>query len=247
MLENTFTRRFVGLSNYFMLLGNNYFRLALKNTFEFTGIGVPLIVLVSFVLAILMVNHSEKMAISRTVFVIPILLPSAALVLIWQVLFCENSFIMKHFFNNVEWFHSIGLYKIPIYLFFIWKYTGYNMILFISGFLNISQDIYEACEIDGASCLKKHIYITFPLLLPTTFFVIIISLVNSFKIFKEVFLLYGSYPDKSIYIVQHYMNNHFHKMNYQNLTTGAIIFAIIVYGIVALGYKTENRINKGIW
>lgn len=247
MVDNTFNRKFVRLSNFVMVIKNKYFRLALKNTFEFTGVGVPILVFISFILAILMVNQSDRMSVARMAFVIPILLPSAAIVAIWQILFCENSFIIKSLTNNITWFHNIGLYKIPIYLFFIWKSAGYNMILFISGLLSIPHDIYEACEMDGASGLKKHLYITFPLLLPTTFFVFIISMVNSFKIFKEVYLLYGAYPDTSIYFVQHYMNNHFHKLNYQNLATGAIIFAIIVYIIVALGYKAENRLSKGVW
>ncbi len=247
MVDNTFNRKFVGLSNFVMVIKNEYFRLALKNTFEFTGVGVPILVFVSFILAILMVNQSDRMRFARMAFVIPILLPSAAIVAIWQILFCENSFIMKNLINNIGWFQSSGPYKIPIYLFFIWKNAGYNMILFISGLLSIPHEIYEASEMDGASGLKKHLYITFPLLLPTTFFVFIISMVNSFKIFKEVYLLYGAYPDTSIYIVQHYMNNHFHKLNYQNLTTGAIIFAIIVYIIVAFGYKVENRLNRGVW
>lgn len=247
MIESAFNHRFVGLSNYIMILQNEYYRLALKNTFQFTAIGVPFLVFISFILAVLMIKVTNKLRICRTAFVIPMLLPSAAIVIIWQVLFSENSIIMKNFFSSIGWLNTLGLYKVPVYLFFIWKNTGYNMILFISGLLSIPEDIYEAGEMDGANSLKKHIYITFPLLLPTTFFVIIISMVNSFKIFKEVYLLFGSYPDTSIYLVQHYMNNHFYKLNYQNLTTGAVIFAVLVYVIVAFGYKTENKLNRSIW
>ena len=122
----------------------------------------------------------------------------------------------------------------------------FNMILFMRG-RGIPEELYESCDIEGASFLQKHCYITIPLLLPTTFFVFIISTVNSFKIFKETYLLYGAYPSEALYLVQHYMNNHFQKLNYQNITTGAIIFAAIVYVIVALGFRFENRIVRGIW
>jgi len=247
VIKSSFDKSFVGIANYITLLKNEYYRLALKNTFQFTIIGVPLLVFISFILAILMIKQSGRMRVCRTSFVIPMLLPSAAVVLIWQVLFSRNSILMSNFFNSFEWLKTLGLYKVPVYIFFIWKNTGYNMILFMSGLLSIPNEIYEASEMDGVSFLKKHIHISFPLLLPTTFFVIIISMVNSFKIFKEVYLLYGSYPDTSIYLVQHYMNNHFNKLNYQNLTTGALIFTIIVYIVVAFGYTVENKLNKNVW
>lgn len=246
-IDNTFNRNYVGLDNFIKVLSNKYYRLALKNTFEFTGIAVPILVLLSFILAVLLASQHNISEAFRTPFIIPILIPSAAVVAIWHTIFNENSLIIKWISSGLFKLGENGLYKFPILMFFIWKNTGFNLILFLAGLMNIPKEIYEACEVEGASWFRKHIHITFPLLLPTTFFVIIISTVNSFKIFKEVYLLYGSYPSETIYFVQHYMNNHFNKLNYQNLTSGAIVFALIVYIIVAFGYKVENRLNKGVW
>lgn len=247
LIENTFTSKFVGLSNFIEVINNRYYMIALKNTFQFTGIGVPALVIISFILAVLLVAGKDRTRLSRAAFVIPILLPSAAVVLIWHVFFGEDSAFMEYFASGLDSVKGLFWQKIPVLMFFFWKNAGFNIILFIAGIMSIPEDIYEACSMEVSNFFKKHYYITFPLLMPTTFFVLIISTVNSFKIFKETYLLYGAYPSESLYLVQHYMNNHFHKLNYQNITSGAIIFATIVYIIVALGFRFENRINRGIW
>lgn len=247
VIDNTFNKQFVGLSNFIGILQNKYYLLALKNTFEFTLIGVPVLVLISFVLAAMMVSFARKMQLVKAAFVIPVLLPSAAVVMIWQVIFGENGSFMGFMNAIAGGADNSILQKIPIFLFYFWKNAGFNMILFIAGLISIPGEIYEAGNIDGAGVLKKHLHITFPLLMPTTFFVLVLSTVNSFRIFKEVYLLYGSYPQEALYIVQHYMNNHFNKLNYQNLATGAVIFALIVYLLIALSYRYENRANKGVW
>lgn len=247
VIENAFTKKFIGFANFISILGNRYFRIALKNTFQFTGIGVPILVAVSFILAVLVMSTKNRNSISRAAFVLPILIPSAAVVMIWQVFFGSGSAFMEYFASGLKIVKGSFWQKIPVFMFFFWKNAGFNMILFMAGLAGIPEELYESCEIEGASFFRKHYYITIPLLLPTTFFVFIISTVNSFKIFKETYLLYGAYPSESLYLVQHYMNNHFQKLNYQNITTGAIIFAGIVYVIVALGFRFENRIVRGIW
>lgn len=247
LIENTFTKKFVGFSNFIEVISNKYYRIALKNTFQFTGIGVPILVILSLILAILLISGKVKKQTSRAAFVIPILLPSAAVVMIWQVFFGDGSAFTEYFASGLDSVKGSFWQKIPVFMFFFWKNAGFNMILFIAGIMSIPEDIYEACSIEGANTFQKHYYITVPLLMPTTFFVVIISTVNSFRIFKETYLLYGAYPSEALYLVQHYMNNHFHKLNYQNITTGAIIFAAIVYTIVAAGFRFENRMNRGIW
>lgn len=246
LIDNTFNKKFVGLGNFIRVLSNKYYRLALKNTFRFTGIAVPLVVLISFLLAVLLASQHKISHVFRTSFIIPILIPSASVVMIWKAIFGKNNFLVEAL-SSIFTLGDNLLYEFPVLMFFLWKNTGLNVILFLAGLMSIPREIYESCDVEGARWFQKHFYVTFPLLLPTTFFTLIISTVNSFKIFKEVYLLYGSYPSEVIYFVQHYMNNHFNKLNYQNLTTGAIIFALIVYIIVALGYRLENRFSRGVW
>lgn len=246
-IDNTFNRSFVGFRNFTEVLSNKYFCLALVNTFEFTLIATPVLVMISFILAIVVHSKGPGCMALRFSAIIPVLLPSAAVVMVWNLLFGEDSIIINQLISLSSAFIDENLKKIPIYLFFIWKNTGLNIILFLAGFSSVPGEIYESSEIDGAKGLQKHMYITFPLLLPTIFFVFVISIISTFKIFKEVYLLYGSYPADELYFVQHFMNNHFFKLNYQYLSTGAVIFCFIVYIIVAMGYRVENNLSKGVW
>jgi|GEM_PF-172320 len=236
LINNPFDKNFVGIKNYIEVIRNHYFRLALKNTFAFTFIGVGILIPVSFILSVIIVNLTKSMNYIKPAFFIPMLLPTASVIVIWKILFGDYSYI-NDFLNN-----DTG--RLPIYLLFLWKNCGYNIILFSAAFLSVDKFIYEAASLDGVNIFQKHIYITFPLIMPTVFFIFIISLVNSFKIFKEVYLFYGtSYPEQNLYLVQHYMKNHFDKLNYQNLTTGAIIFALFVYIIVAIGYRFQEKVS----
>ncbi len=240
LINNAFDKKFVWLSNYIEVMQNHYFKLALKNTFQFTFIAVGILIPISFILSVIIVNLSKSMDFVKPAFFIPMLLPTASVIIIWKILFGDYSYIYAFLNNNTG--------RIPIYLLFLWKNCGYNIILFSAAFLSVDKYIYEAASLDGVNTFQKHLFITFPLILPTVFFIFIISLVNSFKIFKEVYLFYGtSYPEQNLYLVQHYMKNHFDKLNYQNLTTGAIIFAIIVYIIVAIGYKIQAKVASEAW
>ncbi len=240
LINNAFDKKFVWFKNYIEVLQNDYFKLALKNTFQFTFIGVGLLIPISFILSIVIVNLSKSLDFVKSAFFIPMLLPTASVIIIWKILFGDYSYIYELLHNNTG--------RIPIYLLFLWKNCGYNIILFSAAFLSVDKSIYEAASLDGVNTIQKHLYITLPLIFPTVFFIFIISLVNSFKIFKEVYLFYGtSYPQSHLYLVQHYMKNHFDKLNYQNLTTGAIIFAFVVYIIVAIGYKIQDKVASEAW
>lgn len=121
------------------------------------------------------------------------------------------------------------------------------MIIFLGGLNTIPKSVYESAMLDGAGRWASFRKITMPMLFPTTFFVIIMSIINSFKIFKEAYLLGGAYPPETAYLLQHYMNNQFERLNYTRLTTAACLFALIIYGITLLLFRIEKRFVKGVW
>jgi multiple sugar transport system permease protein len=125
---------------------------------------------------------------------------------------------------------------------FIWKNIGYNMILFLAGLKSIPKDYYEAAHIDGAGKLQVFWNITFIYLLPTTFFVVVISLINTFKIFKVNYLLFGQYPHDKIYMIQHYLNNMFDKLEYTKLITASILFSIIIIVMMAVMMHVQGKL-----
>lgn len=224
LIENQFSKKFVGLKNYGTLLKNSYFRLAMKNSLLLILIGVPILVLTALIISILILNLNKRWRKLRISFILPMLIPTSSIVLIWRIIFSEIDS------------------PLPIYLLFIWKNVGLLVILFSAAFTMLDPLIFEAAKLDGASGIKLHSKITLPLIAPTIYFTTLLGIVFTFKIFRESFLYYGSnYPPNHSYTLQYYMNNHFFKLNYQNLATGAILTSLIIYIIVLLGIRIQKK------
>lgn len=236
------SREFVGLTNYKEVLANKYFRLALKNTVIFSLVGVAAILLLSLGLSIALVKLSKRFAFIKSFFVMPYVLPSASIIFFWQMFFGAEGYAFLTELESLGGFFDV----LPLYVIFLWKNIGINIILITSALTKISPEVYEAAALDGAHGLRLHTKITFPLISPSLFFVGILSFVNSLKIFKESYLYYNSnYPPDAAYMIQNYMNNHFYKLNYQNLSTAVVIFTLAVALVIFVCYKLENKLSEG--
>lgn len=115
------------------------------------------------------------------------------------------------------------------------------MILFLAGLNMIPSELYQTAEIDGASSVKKFCYISFPLIIPTLFFVIVMSIINSFKTYREAFIIAGKHPQNEIYFLQHFLNNNFENLNYQRLAVATLLLFSIIFLFVGLLYWWQNR------
>ena len=105
------------------------------------------------------------------------------------------------------------------------------------------KEIYEAADIDGAGAYRKLTRITVPLIIPSVFFIVIISIINSFKSFREAYILCGTLPNKSIYMLQHFLNNNFANLNYQRLSVAAILVFLVIFVIVFAMLKIKEKIG----
>ena len=227
--ENAFSDKFVGLANFKMLLENEYFRLAAWNTFRFSILAVPVCMLFSFTVAMLIAHFAAKSGLIRSAFFLPIVLPSAVIAGIWNAYFADA----------VPFASLLAL--------FLWKYSGLNITLILTALLTIPHEQYESASLDGAGTWQKTWSVTLPNILPSLFFTLILTVVNSLKIFRESYLLYGYYPDEDVYMLQNYLNNHFAKLNYQNIGAAAVLFAVVVYSIVAVLFALEKKWSDSIW
>ena len=241
--------KFVGIQNYINLLGNNAYKQAVANTAIFTGISVPLIIILSLLLSMLLNKKIRFSHEFRTAFIVPLVVPVASVIIFFELLFDYRGFLNRilDFFNiaPIDWMNS-SYAMIAVITIYIWKNVGYNIILFLAGLQGIPKEYYEAASIDGAGPAAKFFHITLVYLMPTTFFVIIISIINSFKVFREVYLLAGDYPHQSIYMLQHYMNNAFRKLDYHKLVTSAILMTLVIYIFVFILFRVQKRINDAI-
>ncbi len=237
-------QEFVWFANYKEVLANKYFRLALKNTVIFSGVGVMAIMLLSLLLSIALVKLSKRFAFIKSFFVMPYVLPSASVIFFWQMFFDTGTYTALTELESLGGFFDV----LPLYVIFLWKNIGINIILITSALTKIDSVIYEAAALDGAHGLKLHAKITLPLISPSLFFVGVLSFVNSLKIFKESYLYYNTnYPPDTAYMIQNYMNNHFYKLNYQNLSTAVVIFTLTMAVVIFDWYKIENKLSEGAY
>ena len=238
---------FVWLKNYQSLLTNQVFGKAALNTLLFTGIGVPLLLALSLMLAMALSSKLLGQKALATVFLTPLVIPVASVVLVWQVIFDNNgalnSILAGFGVDRVDWLKSAWA-QYAVMLLFLWKNIGYDMVLFMAALAAVPKEWMESASLDGANALQKFRHIVWPRLLPTTFFVLVISIINSFKVFREVYLLAGAYPHDSIYTLQHFMNNMFSSLDYQKLTSAAFIMAVAIVGLVMALFSARRRIGR---
>ena len=249
MIDGVGSRNFVFLENFIKLFNNSAFIMAAKNTLQFSAIAVPLAVILSIVLALMLECRIPMKSQFRTFFLSPMMVPVASVVLIWQVLFnyngTINEFLALFDIAKIDWLQSDHCQAVVIIL-FLWKNLGYNMILFMAGLANIPKELLEVADVEGASEWYKFFAIKLRYLSPTVLFVTILSLINSFKVFREVYLLTGDYPYEKLYMLQHFMNNTFSKLDYQKMSAAAIMMAVVMVIIIGILFLTENYFGKDV-
>ena len=249
LIDGVGSKNFVFLQNFIKLFDNSAFRLAAKNTLSFSAMAVPLAVILSMGLALMLESRIPLKSQFRTFFLSPMMVPVASVVLIWQVLFnyngTVNEFIMLFGADKVDWLQS-QFAPVVVLLLFLWKNLGYNMILFMAALNNIPKELLEVADVEGASEMYKFFAIKLRYLSPTVLFVTILSLINSFKVFREVYLLAGAYPYEALYTLQHFMNNTFDSLDYQKLSAAAVLMALVMVVIIALLFKAEDWFGKDV-
>ncbi len=238
---------FAGLRNYTEMFSNPAFQLAAGNTARFILVSVPLIMVLSLLIALLLNTKLRGYQAFRTLFILPLVLPVASVVLVFQVLFAGNGVV-----NDIlqamgipvsDWLQSPGAFTVLLIL-YIWKNCGYNIILFLAALNAVPREYYEAAEIDGAGTRTRLFHITLPLIMPYMFFILLISVINTFKSFREAYVLCGSHPNQSIYMMQHFLNNNFQNTNFLRLSTAAILIFLVISAVIFLLFWLKSRAGE---
>ncbi len=248
-INNPVQKEFVGFDNFVRLFSNYSFKIAVINTLRFSAVCVPLAVITALLLAMALNVKIPLQSRLRSAFLSPMMVPVASIVLIWQVLFhyngSVNTFLEFFSLDKVDWMKSTsGIWVIV--LLFLWKNLGYNMILFLAALNNIPKDILEVATVEGAGPVRQFFTIKIRYLSSTILFVTILSVINSFKIFREIYLLSGDYPYESLYMLQHFMNNTFSSLDYQKLSAAAILMAIFMCILIGGLFYADDLYGKDV-
>ena len=225
------TAQFLGLENYLKVIGNEEFMLAFGNSMKFLAMGLPLIMLLSYFIALLMQQQATKHKLLKSVFLFPYIMPVAGTVLLINLL-CSpmgllNELMMKLGLPVQEWLAGQNAFWVMVMM-YLWKSTGYSVILLLAGLVTIPTDQYESADLDGANGLQKFFYITTPQMWYSVFFALIFSVINAFKCFREIFLIGGEHPSSELYMLQHFINNSFNNLNYPKLSVASVLLLVII-------------------
>lgn len=236
--------RFVGLSHYQSLFQSQAFRIAARNTLKFAVIGVPLVIVSGLGIAMVLYGEFYGKSFLRMSFLYPLTVPIAALTAVMRFVFGEdglcNQVLVLAGMQSRDWLASETAFWILI-LVFIWKNCGYQMLLFLVGLYGIPRELVQAAQIEGAYWWQVFLYIRLQLLKPTFFFAGVVAIMNSFKIFREAYLIGGESPDQSIYLLLHFMNNNFRNLNYQRLSAAAFLVFLLICLTVRILLYWKNK------
>ncbi len=248
LVDNPVNKEFVFLDNFKEVITNKAFILAVSNTAKFSVISVPLIVALSLIVAFALDSNVGGKSKIRSCLLSPMMVPIASVILIWQVLFHYNGVVneicSRFDVTRIDWISSEKA-ELVIIILFIWKNLGYNMILFMAAISNIPKDLIEVARLESASKWLIFWTIKVRYLASSILFVSIMSLINSFKVFREIYLMTGDYPYE-LYMLQHYMNNMFNSLNYQKLSAAAILMSLVMIVLVALLFLIENFVGRDL-
>lgn len=227
--------RWVGIQNYVTVMGNAAFQLAIANTGKFTAVCIPLLIVISLALAVLLYSIPAVGSALRSIFLMPMAVPAASVVLVWKVLFHEkgliNSALLTFGRNGVNWMGSDAAFWMLV-ISYLWKNLGYTMILWTAGLSAIREGIYEAAQVDGATKWQTFLHITLPNLKGTAYTITVMSLLNSFKVFREAWLVAGDYPHESMYLLQHLYNNWFRELDFDKIAAASVMTSAVVFILI---------------
>lgn len=236
---------FCGIQNYRSIFANDAFRLAAVNTLRFTVVCLPLLIICSLIIATAL-SASRLSGLMKSALLFPMAVPTAVVVLVWKMLFFKeglfNNVLLLLHQQPVDFMGSDAAFFVLI-ISYIWKNTGYTVVLWMAGLANIPDSMLEASRVDGASELRCFFSMILPNLKPVFYTIGILSFLNSFKVFREAYLVAGAYPQDKIYLLQHLFNNWFGRLEADKMSAAAVCIALVFGGIAAFMKKALDALK----
>jgi multiple sugar transport system permease protein len=237
---------FVGLANFADMFNDDYFWNALKNTFIY-ALNVPFGMVLSLGVALLMHRKLKWLGFLRTLYFLPSVTSFVAISLVWMWIYNPQFGVANFFLNMVglpsmKWLNSPQSAMYSVMLFTIWLGMGYQMIIFLAGLQGIPEELYEAARIDGANGIQRFFKITLPLLRPTSFFILVTSLISSFQVFTSIYVMTSGGPERSTDVIVY----HIYQAAWEQLRMGyasamAWVLFILIMFVTWLQFKFNSK------
>lgn len=223
--------RFTGFQNYVTVFENQAFRLAAGNTLRFFVICIPILVALSLLVAVLLTREQKALQLKKSLFLLPMAIPVASAALLWKILFHRQG-LLNHVLsmaavNEVDWMNTGTSFWVLV-ISYIWRNLGYDVVLWVAGLAGISRSFYDAAKVDGAGEWQCFWKITLPNLKGTLFTIVVLSLLNGFKAFREAYLVGGDYPQEDMYLLQHLFNNWYRDLALDKMAAAAVVTGMVI-------------------
>jgi len=234
------TQEWSGVNNYRNVFGNQAFRLAIHNTVRFTVVCLPLLIGLGLFLAAWL-SRLKQMQLIKSLFLFPLAMPAATVVLIWKMIFSKQGFLNGLLIGlgirqEGELFDFMGTgasFWVLVFS-YVWKNLGYTIVLWLAGIFAVPDGICEAAQVDGAGERQVFWKIIFPNLKSSLYTITVLSFLNSFKVFREAYLVAGSYPHEDMYLLQHLFNNWFVNLELDKMAAAAVCVGTVLFLMILL-------------
>lgn len=212
---------YAGLNNYRTVLNNQAFRLAVTNTLHFVGVAIPLLVVASLAAALVLSRISD-ISVIKSLYLFPMAMPTATVVIVWRMFFYKQDFD-------------------SLVASYLWKNMGYTIVLWLAGIATIPNELVEAAKVDGANGFQCLLFVKLPCLRGSVYTIVILSFLNSMKIYREAYLVGGSYPGKDIYLLQHTFNNWYVNLEFDKMAAASVLVAGVLFVFILLFQYCSQR------
>jgi len=233
--QNIYNPTFVGFNNYIDIINSNLFYQVMSNTFLFLIIAVPILVVIPLFLAILINQKIRGITLYKILIYLPVIVSIVVAAIAFKWLYAQegilNYILQLLHINPIGWLSDSKYAMLSVAIVTIWKGIGYYMMIYLSALMGVPQDLYEACEIDGANFFQKHLTVTIPQIMPTIVLVSTISLISAMKVFVEIYVMTKGGPLNSTKTIVYYI----YEKAFENLDLGyASALAVILLVVIMI-------------
>jgi multiple sugar transport system permease protein len=239
---------FIGIRNFARMFTDSMFQNALRVTFLYTALTVPVTIVLSLLVASLLTANIKLTTLYRSIFFFPYIASIVAVAVVWQFLYHADMGPINEFLRSIgiaeppRWTSSKDTALVAVAIMNIWRSVGYYMVLYIAGIVGIPAVFYEAAAVDGANVWQKFWHITLPMLGPTTFFIVIISIINSFQSFTPIYVMTGGGPGTATQVlVFRIYEESFVLSNFGYASAMAVVLFLIVLLFTIFQFRWQEK------
>lgn len=232
---------YVGTRNYQQLVHDPNFRQSVVNTVYYVFASIPLTLAAGLGAALLLNQRIRGRAFFRAVFYLPVITPLVVSAIVWKFIYNGDYGLLNYYLEKlhlisqpVEWLGNPSLAMPSLIIFTVWQSFGFAMVVYLAGLQAIPREVVEAIEVDGAGAFQRFRYVIFPMLGPTTFFLVVVMVIQSFQAFTQIAIMTGGGPLGSTTTIVYYMYQQafqFFHMGYASAVTWALFVLVLIFTV----------------